>query len=49
MAEYIVDTNLASFVLDGELWGREPASLMMARPELLQAGGGGPGEGPPLL
>ena len=37
MEEYVVDTNLATFILDGELWGREPASLVKARPELLVA------------
>ena len=37
MEVYVIDTNLASFVLDGELWSREPASLMRARPELLAA------------
>ena len=34
MEEYVVDTNLATFILDGELWGREPALLMK---ELLAA------------
>ena len=37
MEEFVVDTNL---VLDGELWGREPTSLMRETPELLPAGGG---------
>lgn len=32
--EYILDTNIATFILDGELWMREPAVLMRARPEL---------------
>ena len=35
-----VDTNLATFILDGELWGRKPASLMKARLELLAGEGG---------
>ena len=32
--EYVLDTNLADFVLGGELWSREPASLMRARLEI---------------
>ena len=36
-AEYVVDTNVATFVLDGELWGREPATLMRGRPEVVAA------------
>ena len=35
--EYVVDTNIATFILDGELWEREPATLMRARPELISA------------
>ena len=35
--EYIMDTNIASFVLDGELWEREPATLMRVRSELIPA------------
>ena len=34
--EYVVDTN-ATFILDGELWGCEPALLMRARPEVVAA------------
>ena len=37
MEVYVIDTNLATLVLDGELWSREPATLMRARPELLVA------------
>ena len=32
--EYVLDMNLANFVLGGELWSREPASLMRARMEI---------------
>ena len=33
----MVDTNLATFILDGELWGREPALLIRGRLEVLAA------------
>ena len=32
---YFLDTNVASFILDGELWERSPSTLMGARPELV--------------
>ena len=32
--EYILDMNLVDFVLGGELWLWEPASLMRARLEV---------------
>ena len=32
---YVIDTNIVNHILDGELWAREPASLMRARPELV--------------
>ena len=32
--EFVLDTNLASFILDRELWARKPASLMRARQEI---------------
>ena len=35
--EFMMDMNLATFILDGEPWGREPASLMRVRSELLTA------------
>ena len=35
--KYIVDANIATFLLDGELWEREPATLMRARPEIVPA------------
>ena len=35
--EFVLDTNLASFILDGELWARQPASLMRARQEIITA------------
>ena len=34
---YVIDTNILNYILDGELWAREPASLMRARPELVVA------------
>ena len=34
---YVIDTNILNYILDGELWVREPASLMRARPELMVA------------
>ena len=34
---YVIDTNIVNYILDGELWAREPASLMRARPELVVA------------
>ena len=34
MAEFIVDTNIASYILDGELWERAPSGLMRGHPEL---------------
>ena len=33
--EFVLDTNLASFILDGELWARQPTSLMRARQEII--------------
>lgn len=35
--EFVLDTNLASFILDGELWARQPALLMRARQEIITA------------
>ena len=35
--EYIVDMNIGTFLLDGELWEREPATLIRARPEIVLA------------
>ena len=31
---YVIDTNIVNYILDGELWAREPASLKRARPEM---------------
>ena len=35
--EFVLDTNLATFILDGELWARQPASLVRARQEIIMA------------
>ena len=35
--EFVLDTNLASFMLDRELWARQPASLIRARQEIVTA------------
>lgn len=37
--EFVLDTNIVSYILDGELWAREPATLMRARPEMIVAYG----------
>ena len=35
MDRYYLDTNVASFIMDGELWQRSPSTLMTARQELV--------------
>ena len=37
MNTFVIDTNIVSYILDGKLWARQPASLMRARPELVVA------------
>lgn len=35
LSQYILDTSVASFILDGDLWEKEPYTLMSHRQEIL--------------
>jgi hypothetical protein len=37
MNNFVIDTNIVKYILDGELWSQHPASLMRDRPELVVA------------
>ena len=34
---YMLDTNIATLILDGELWNRSPSTMMSYRPEFFAA------------